>query len=115
MTTVEKLQNKATSFSKGVRMPSISEIEKMLLEMDIKFYSETSTNTVEHKSKGNRYVNSRHQGKTGKMLTIPLSEEESKQISWQRIELNTSDSYYSANSWLYAGQIIKLLKLRGKI
>lgn len=99
--TLEKLiQKSKTLFSDKVRMPSIKQISNLLSEYDITHEVYSKTNVVEHRSKGNRYVNSRHNGKTGLCLIIKEP----------YIELDTSDSYYSYNTSTYAGELIKLIK-----
>lgn len=100
MTTLEKLKLKAQD--KG-RMPSIKEIAQMLTEFGIDFKLGENTNVVEFRSKGNRYVNSRHEGKTGKVLEIPEA----------NIILDTSESFYSLNTWWDATKIVKFLATKG--
>lgn len=101
MDTLERLKNKADSrFGGRDRMPSIRQISKLLVEYKIEHSVEENTNVVEYRSKGRRYVNSRHNGKTGLCLVIFNP----------HIELDTSDSYYSWNSWNYAKQIVELIE-----
>ncbi len=83
--------------------------------MDIKHICKESSNTVENRSKGCRYVNSRHEGKLGKKLTITLSNEDADKLGFFCIQLDSSDSYYSSNTWQYAHQILQLLKFKGKL
>lgn len=113
MTTLERLQAKS-EMTGSIRMPSIQDIHKLLTDNNIQHTYRDSTNVVEHRSKGNRYVNSRHNGKDGKNLTIVLSTEEQEYVGRRVIELDTSDSYYSANSDMYARQLIKLLTFKNK-
>ncbi len=104
--TIERLQKKAdSSISDKVRMPSISEIAKMLIEFGIEHSVSETRNMVEYKSAGNRYVNSRHDGKKGKELIIKEA----------GIFMDTSESYYSWNTQRYAFNILKFLKEKGKI
>ena len=105
MDTVEKLKIKGRNLSTRLRMSSLKEISKMLTEYNIEHSLETSYNTVEYRSKGNRYVNSRHRGKSGYKLDIIES----------GLSMDSSDSYYSCNTPIYARQIIKLLINLGKI
>lgn len=49
------------------------------------------------------YVNSRHMGKKGMVLKIDMGKQ-------PNIELDTSCSYYSFNTWQYAREIVKLLE-----
>lgn len=105
MTTLERLKNKADVFGKNAKMPSIMQISKMLTEFGVEHDVSTHTNIVEYRSAGCRYVNSRHAGKTGKVL----------KIFNPQIELDTSDSYYSWNTSGYAREIIEFLKKEGKI
>ena len=81
-------------------MPSIKEIKKLLDAYGITSYVDEHTNVVEYRSKGKRYVNSRHMGKTGLRLKIPDA----------NITLDTSSSYYSYNTWRYAEEIVKLIE-----
>lgn len=83
------------------RMPSIKSIHELLNELGISHHFETSYNTVEHRSKGRRYVNSRHRGKEGYKIDIY-----DKRIGF---EMDTSDSYYSANSYSYAQDLVGLI------
>lgn len=101
MNTEERLKLKANSkFNDGTRMPSIISIHKLLLELNVKHTLNPKTNIVEHKNKGNRYVNSRRRGKKGWILEIPS----------YKIKLDTSDSYYSWNSRIYAKELLDVIK-----
>lgn len=98
---LERLKLKAkSSYNDKVRMPSIKEIKKLLDAYGITSYVDEHTNVVEYRSKGKRYVNSRHMGKTGLRLKIPDA----------NITLDTSSSYYSYNTWRYAEEIVKLIE-----
>ncbi len=112
MNTFEKLQLKSESFTSKVRMPSIASIAKLLTDLGIKHELYSSVNVVEYRSAGNRYVNSRHNGKVGKKLRIHLSEEERNTVGTYLIELDSSDSYYSWNTTMYAQRIVRLIELR---
>ena len=79
------------------RMPSISAIHELLTELGIEHRYRESKNIVEYRSKGRSYVNSRHVGKSGKKLSVGS------------LELDSSESYYSANSWNYAGRLVQLV------
>lgn len=106
MGTIERLQLKSSSsFNDKVRMPSIKSISKLLTDYGIEHEVSNSVNIVEYRSKGRRYVNSRHRGKEGKKLEIPELNR----------NMDTSDSYYSCNSWLYAREILQLLEKKGNI
>lgn len=114
--TLNRLMDKAgITDNFPVRMPSIDAISKMLTEYGIPHEVDTTVNIVEYQSKGNRYVNSRHKGKEGKSLDIPIEESEYKAVGTACISMDTSDSYYSVNSSQYAYHIVQLLKVRGKI
>lgn len=106
MTTLDRLQAKASSLVTKVKMPSILQIEKLLTEKEIKFDSSKSIN---------KYGSDGKTSKKGRKLSIPISEEESKLIAWGKINIDSSEIYYSDNTNYYAGQIVMLLKLRGKI
>lgn len=101
MTTLEKLKLKADLFtSDKTRMPSIKAISQMLTELGVEHSVDESTNVVEHRTAGKTYVNSRHKGKSGKELVIHEA----------HIYLDTSDSYYSWNTSMYARNIIEFLQ-----
>lgn len=102
MNTLERLKIKSKDYNK--RMPSIKQISQLLTECGIKHNVSDSLNIVEYRSNGNRYVNSRHNGKIGKLLTIDNT----------NIKLDTSDSYYSWNSWGYALKIVELIEENNK-
>jgi hypothetical protein len=102
MDILEKLKLKAESSFNKVRMPSIKQISKLLTENGIEHSVSEKTNIVEYRSKGNRYVNSRHQGKTGLCLLIKEP----------YLELDTSDSYYSWNTSYYARRLVELVEGR---
>ena len=99
MTTLDRLKLKAEISSKS-RMPSIKQISKLLDEYGIAHEISERTNVVEYRSAGKRYVNSRHNGKTGLRLVIRNP----------YLELDTSDSYYSWNTWSYARDLIKIIQ-----
>ena len=94
---IKRLKLKADD--KG-RMPSIVDIHNLLEHYGIEHYYRESHNTVEYKNAGNRYVNSRHDGKEGHKI----------EIEKPYLELDTSDSYYSYNSYRYARDILELIK-----
>lgn len=115
MTTLEKLEKKATSsFRDKIRMPSITAIAKLLTELNIDFELSDSTNIVEHKTKGRTYVNSLHRGKEGKMLVIKIYDDRAEKLGWRYLCLDSSDSYYSYNTSGYASDLIALIKLKTK-
>ena len=87
----------------------------MLDEFKINHTFFNTTNVVEYRTAGRRYVNSRHNGKNGYILEIKLNEEERKELNTGCISLDTSDSYYSWNSYGYAQKIIQLLKFKKNI
>jgi len=106
MTTLEKLEAKARMGSTS-RMPSIAEISKLLTELEIPHTVMETFNTVEYRSKGRQYVNSRHRGKEGKELDV----------DWGGFSVNmdTSDSYYSHNTWRYAEILVSMIKSKQAI
>ena len=113
--TLRLLKEKSKDWDK--RMPSIKAIHVLLDELKILHSFRPSTNVVEYSSKGNRYVNSRHDGKKGFCLKVEgISEgEEREKIGTYVIELNTADSYYSHNSKTYADRLVMLIELRNPI
>lgn len=107
---IQKLKEKAESgYSSGVRMPSIKQIHQLLDECGIKHTFSTSYNTVEYRSAGRTYVNSRYRGKEGYEIVIHLDENQSKLLHRHVLSMDTSDSYYSHNSRHYAADILKLV------
>jgi hypothetical protein len=102
MNTLERLKLKAESSFNKARMPSIKQISKLLDEYGINHDVYEKTNVVEYRSKGRRYVNSRHYGKTGFCLTIKEP----------YLELDTSDSYYSWNTSGYARRLLEIIDSR---
>ena len=92
---LEALRAKSEDSSK--RMPSVSAIHEMLVELGVEHNYRDSRNIVEYRSRGNKFVNSRHAGKSGKKLSVGS------------LKLDSSESYYSANSWNYAGKLVQLV------
>lgn len=69
--TIEQLKKKAQSIlDDGTRMPPINSIAAMLDDLGIPYEMRDSSNIVERRTKGCRYVNSRHTGKQGKLMRI---------------------------------------------
>ena len=99
-------QLKAKVKDSSVRMPSIKAIHELLLDKKIPHSFYESTNTVEHRSAGNRYVNDRHDGKIGKKITfnrgMPL------------LDMDTSSSYYSWNTYRYAIELVEFINKKHK-
>jgi hypothetical protein len=96
----EKTLNQLRMKSEGNgRMPSIKNIHLLLEHYKIEHSFSDSQNVVEYRTAGRNYVNSRHVGKKGFELTIDRP----------YINLDTSDSYYSWNSWQYAQKIVELI------
>ena len=97
--TIARLKCKAESLSySGARIPSLPDIAAMLDDLGIKYEMRKSENVVEHRTKGRRYVNSRHYGKKGLLLKVG------------NIRLDSSDSYYSFNTWHYAQEILEMVR-----
>ena len=95
---IKRLELKAESSScDNIRMPSIKDIHKLLDELGIKHTFRESVNIVEYRSKGARYVNSRHSGKEGYILEVG------------DLKMDTSDSYYSFNSWNYSRELLRII------
>lgn len=99
--TYHKLNRKAQDFDS--RMPAIAAIEAALTEIGIKFTAYNTRNIVEHKSKGNVFVNSRHEGKAGRKIEI---RDQEKGIYFS---MDTSESYYSINTWGYAQALVSII------
>jgi hypothetical protein len=102
--TLDKLIRKANLITGDkTRMPSIKQLHLLLDELGVEHRTGETQNTVEYRSSGNRYVNSRHDGKIGKSLEIKINDDGGKII------LDTSESYYSWNSGGHARDIVRLL------
>lgn len=103
--TLDALRKKAESSFGKDRMPSIKKIKDLLDELVIENYLDTTTNVVEYRSKGRTYVNSRHNGKRGYYLGI------GKCYGFKSYDINldSSESYYSWNTSMYARQILNLI------
>lgn len=95
--TYLKLKTKAKNAD--ARMPSVSEVEAALTEMGIAFTAYDSVNVVERKTAGRRYVNSRHLGKKGRVIEIKAA----------GFKMDTSESYYSVNTWGYAHKLVSII------
>ncbi len=103
--TIEKLRKKADSgFMDGTRMPSIKAIHEALEDLGIKHWWWATTNTVEHRSVGRRYVNSRHAGKEGHEIKIDHAA-----LRHGHLHMDTSDSYYSYNSQSHASDLLDVI------
>ena len=98
MTTLERLKAKS-AYQPEARMPSIKQISQLLTDNGIEHEVSERTNTVERRTPGRRYVNMRREGKTGLRLVVA--------DPW--IELDTSDSYYSYNTSVYARKLVDLI------
>ncbi|MDD5665666.1 MAG: hypothetical protein PHI09_05750 [Candidatus Omnitrophica bacterium] len=97
--TLQKLKAKS-KINSNARMPSIKSIHKLLNEVGIQHrYEEETTNIVERRTGQRAYVNDRHEGKKGKLI----------QIDKPYIELDSSDSYYSLNTFGYANDLLDII------
>ena len=86
------------------RMPSLKAIHKLLEEAGIKHeYIEETVNVVEYRTGQKNYVNSRHNGKIGKMLEVCVGD--------IYLNMNSSSSYYSWNTWRYAKDLLVILNV----
>ena len=96
--TLNQLKEKAdSSFRDKVRMPSLVSIHNLLDELKIKNSIGDWTNVVEYRSGRNTYVNDRHEGKTGKRLIVG------------DLELDSTSSYYSLNTKMYARKLLEII------
>lgn len=102
--TIIRLENKYNYIES--KMPSINSIHELLNELGIEHdYNDETINIVESRTGNRSYVNNRHYGQKGKSIILSNP--------W--LELDTSDSYYSWNSWKYAGELIdRINKNKGK-
>lgn len=103
--TLNRLKIKAEDSDK--RMPSVVAIHKLLDELNVRHSFDKTTHTVEYRSAGNTYVNDRHDGKVGYAIEVYQEDKELNGLS-----INTTESYYSWNSRLYAQRLIEILKQR---
>lgn len=87
-----------------IRIPSISKIHNLLSELNIKHIYRETSNTVEHRNNGSRYVNERREGKVGREIIVELEH--------KILHLDSSDSYYSWNTYRYARELIELINNR---
>ena len=99
--TLDRLNEKTEVMSK-TRMPSIKKISELLTEVGLYHYTNETVNVVEYRNAGNRYVNSRHDGKKGTQLTL--------KANGKYINMDTSDSYYSYNTWGYARDLVAVIE-----
>ena len=95
-----------------VRMPSITQIHKLLVEKGIehKFDGETF-NVVETRIGQSRIVGDRHIGKYGKSIHVKVPEDMQDEVGRCNIVMDSSSSYYSWNSFGYANQLVRLIDL----
>ena len=101
------------------RMPSISSIHELLVDVGIKHsFNGESLNVVEFKTAGRNYVNSRHNGKSGKEIKFRAFVKDGKQSPFtsfgkesrtEWVHLDSSNSYYSWNSARYAKDLLNVL------
>ena len=94
---LQRLQAKANN---NGRMPSLVSVHALLNELSVEHKFRSSRNVVEYRSKGRRFVNSRHNGKEGYLLQVG------------GVCVDSSESYYSVNSWNYARQLLDLLNVK---
>ena len=67
--TLNTLIEKAT-LNHNKRMPSITKINDLLNEIGVKTSIRESLNVVEYRTGARSYVNSRHDGKVGKKMSV---------------------------------------------
>ena len=108
--TLAALKAKARIANDGARMPSIKRICALLEALGFNVDLSETVNVVEYRSKGRRYVNSRHDGKRGYKLQVFKPGGEKWKPGSVELELDTSDSYYSWNSRGYAQKLLELIE-----
>ena len=114
--TLEQLRIKADNTLEG-RMPSINRISKMLTELGIEHRLSETTHIVETRSGNNTYVNDRHEGKNGNKITI-LGVDSNGRTIYNRygiFSMDSTDTYYSWNTYRYANDIINIITERNLI
>lgn len=94
---LQRLQRVANG--EGGRFPSLRQVHELLVERGVEHDFSSSVNVVERPS-GNGYVSHRHNGRRGYRLILRNP---------NYLEMNSAHSYYSANSWNYARQLVELL------
>jgi len=102
--TIQRLKNKRANSSN--RMPSLSLISELLNELGVKHSLDGSVNIVEYRSRGNTYVNSRHEGKEGRQLSIHYKDNP----IGNNLNMDSSDSYYSWNTYGYSDELLKIVE-----
>ena len=83
------------------KMPSIVSIHELLNKYNIKHQFSDSQNIIEKRAGNKTYITSRKDGKSGKKIVVDYKGD--------KIILDTSDPYYSVNSWQYAKSILRLI------
>ena len=97
--TYEKLLNKEKD--KG-RMPSLSKVSELLNEVGIENSLSKHYEYKLTKSTGNRYYSGGgNKEYTGYKLTVPSI----------HLNIDSTETYYSYNTWQYAGKILDLINL----
>lgn len=111
--TYNALVSKA-DMNSNTRMPSIASIHNLLSELGIvhNFDGET-VNVVEFRSDRRNYVNSRHDGKVGKSIEMRYTFDNGETSEY--LGMDSSDSYYSINSFRYANKLLNIIKNIKKI
>lgn len=102
--TLAALRDKA-DWTQGVRMPSIKAIHALLDEFEIPHTFDESSNTVERRGKGMRYVFSRHEGKQGYKLKFTKPD-------GSKVVMDTSDSYYTYKNAMYAEELMETINAK---
>jgi hypothetical protein len=96
--TYEALQSKANSSG---RMPSLRKVSELLNELEIPHRCSAYDTYKYSKSSGVRYyTGGGNREYKGFSLNIPSI----------RLYINSTDTYYSWNTWMYAQQIVKMIE-----
>lgn len=98
---IQNLRNRATDV-RGSRMPSLRAVHELLVSLNVEHYFGSSSNVVSRRLSNGRSATVRY-GATGNVLRV------------EGLELDNSESYYSANTWQYARNLVSLLEERGLI
>ena len=83
------------------RMPSIKSIRNLLEELGIEYDFNETQNCYDVGSASNNYCSYHGKGKEGYCLDF--------EVDGERIMMDTSDSYYSWNTYRYAKDLLKLI------
>ncbi len=112
--TLKQLKEKAKGgWENKTKMPSLKSLHNLLNELNIQNSFGNTTHIVEFRTGLSPIVNDRHDGANGHSLKV-WSLEKGKPVysrygAWS---VDSSSSYYSWNTYVYAKELLNLLKER---